>query len=125
MATTIQAQRLIDAMKACGLKHGRWNKGGDFTVATEITRRRDPQSGMRYSEYGDAMVSLSNMRAGSEKLLPFVDQLAADGHSVTVLYDSNDELLDVIVSSKYNPSNRVAIFHTSTGEWTHREAQGG
>jgi hypothetical protein len=121
MATTIQAQRLIDALKECGLKHGRWNKGGDFTVATDIKRIRC-SDGRRYSEFGNAMASLCDIRKGAERLLPFVDKLAADGHSVTVLYDSDDRLLDVIVSSNYNPRHLVATFRLATGQWEHRPA---
>jgi len=124
MATTIQAQRLIDAMKAAGLKHGSWKHDGDFTVRTDIKRKVDRgYSGLRYSEYGDAMVHWEcRSDRKREAIFPLVDRFAREEFQVIVMVNGDDEIFDVIVSSRHNPSHQVSTFKLATAEWERRTA---
>jgi hypothetical protein len=115
---TIQAERLIKGLKEIGLKHGHWKRGGEFTVATEITRRRDRNTGMRYPEYGEAMAHLQT--AALERVAENAQKLADAGHHVILVYSSDfdrrDGLVTAVVSTKYNPNHVVSVMRD--GNWT-------
>jgi hypothetical protein len=111
---TSQAQTLIAALKALGLKHGSWKTGGDFTVETVVTRRTDRTSGIRYSEFGDAVAHTQNKLARLF-LAEHADQLAADGFGVVVV-TVEGAVVAVIVSTKYNPQHAVSTL--ADGEWS-------
>lgn len=110
---TVQAQDLIDALKGIGLTHGSWRKGGDFTVRTDVTRKRTP-SGIRYSQFGDAMAHIE--RTGQVCAEQNAQALACQGFTVIVVKDETDNLVTVVVSTKSNPTHSVSLL--KGGEWS-------
>lgn len=119
MARTIQAQRIIDALRGIGLKHGSYRTGGDFTVRTEITRFRGKEyRGVYAAEYGNATALIEPRVA--EFVAERAQELADAGHSVHLIYSSTCErrggLVSVIVSSGYNPHCVVRV--SRDGEWS-------
>lgn len=113
---TVQAKRVVDALKALGLKHGSWRHGGDFIVRTEITRRFDKPSGMRYSEYGNARASLQkHARSVVEQ---HAKELAADGGLSVILCYHEGSLVTAVVSSGHNPKGIVSVLRD--GVWSYK-----
>lgn len=116
---TEQAKRLIAALKGVGLKHGGYRSGGDFTVRTEIKRRR-MRDGLRYSEFHEAM-AYTQGREPNAVIEQNADRLVLDGYSVTLVYSADDTLVAAIVSSAHNRRQTISILHGS--EWSHRAAR--
>jgi len=112
--TTVQARRLIDALKGIGMKHGRWKSGGDFYVRTDIRRVRTP-SGFTYSEYGEAMAHTNN-REASRVIEQHADALALDGHTVTLVYNGG-VLTTAFITSRHNPQHVVSEFRDGVWQW--------
>jgi hypothetical protein len=114
---TVQAKRLVDALKAIGLKHGSFRTGGEFTVSTD-TKRITSRDGFRYSEFGDAMASVATV--GQEKVLANLDRLVTEfGLSVTVVESSATGFRHAIVSSRHNP-DRIVTYSTD-GAWRYEK----
>jgi hypothetical protein len=116
--TTLQAQRLIDALKAIGLKHGSARAGGDFTVQTERKRITSRSTGQRYTEFGNATAHISGPRRREAVAIAAeaADDLARQGLTVFLIFSSTveGEVVDTIVSSRHNPYARVSEFRNGT-----------
>lgn len=119
MATTVQAQRLIDALKGIGLRHGSWRTDGDFTVATETQRIRDRATGRRYSQFGDAHASLQN-RAAHQLAWERRFDLADAGVKVTAL-EFSDGRIHVVCFSAWQGSVTVK---RADGTWEQQVRDG-
>lgn len=114
---TSQAKRVSDALTALGLRRGTWRTDADFSVRTETFSRRDKASGLRYTEFGDAMAH--PQRKALATIEANADHLAAQGLGVTLVY-IEDRLVTALVHSRYNPRCEVSILRD--GVWSRRAA---
>lgn len=119
---TVQAKRVVDALKALGLKHGSFRSGGEFTVATD-TKRITSREGFRYSEFGDATASISS--EGQQKVLANAERLVTEfGLSVTIVERTKEDgttWRHAIVHSRSNPDQIVT--YLTDGEWRYERVE--
>lgn len=105
---TTQARRLIKALQLIGLNRK------DFSVRTERKRIRDPYSGLRYTEYGDASGSIWNHEA---------EQLVIDNAATLVKCRISVHIIEgfertmVFVSSSH--PYRISRYNRATDKWSY------